>query len=299
MHLYFRFLLFGFLICFIQSPVYAYKEGSFWSTDLKYWVLENNENQIKPLRQEDIDILNDIDSNGLLYGTYVTNANYRTSPQTVGFWAYLAELGVAIINNGNSQDAELYLAQTEKTAKIYKEKLYKGLGKGKGKLVNTKWINDRKSWTLGVGDTLPFNMNASYAYFCAVRNNVHKKYRGTESFYDSSMAFHIYQYLHTQIETFKYNNKTYVKWKYDEHRADGTADDISHAGLSARALAYGADYNYVWRWWTNVLFIYQRPIILNSSPKYMDFTGHSPSITGASRYWNYPYGNNTNPLQYD
>jgi hypothetical protein len=68
------------------------------------------------------------------------------------------------------------------------------------------------------------------------------------------MAFKVYRYLHTQISVDTHNGEKFIKWKYGEHRADGSADDTGHAGLGARSLAYGSKYNYSWQWWSNMLF---------------------------------------------
>jgi len=49
------------------------------------------------------------------------------------------------------------------------------------------------------------------------------------------------------MEKLTYNGqRRFVKWKYGEHRADGTVDDFSHAGLAARSIAYGAKSNGVY-----------------------------------------------------
>jgi hypothetical protein len=108
------------------------------------------------------------------------------------------------------------------------------------------------------------------------------------------MAFKVYRYLHTQISVDTHNGEKFIKWKYGEHRADGSADDTGHAGLGARSLAYGSKYNYSWQWWSNMLFGNNRMAtkIINLKPTNMDFTGNlADENIGELDYWRLPYPN--------
>ena len=283
-----------FALIFYCSSVHALRTEAFWS-DSTYWVKVNNSQSISPLRQKDFDTLGQVElDGGALMSTHYSVSG-ESIPQTVAAWSYLAEMGMAILRNDNPVEAEAFLTATQNTTRFYNEMLFRGVSGiyGQGRYVNKAGIlTTQTGSTLAAETSLPFNFNTSIAYFCAVRNDIHKKFRGTESFADVSTAFHIYQYLHTQMEKFTYEGQArYVKWKYGEHRADGTADDFSHAGLAARSIAYGAKSNFVWRWWANALFIYQAPEILRLKPLYMNFTGVADPNASGFIYWELPYPN--------
>ncbi len=268
----------------------------FWD-DVRYWVNVNNVLGVDPLRQEDLMILQKIESDGdgAVYSIYKSKSGLEI-PQAVAAWAYLAELGVAIIRSEDEVTAKIYLKATEKTSRFYKERMFEAVPGtyGQGRMVNTPWyasLREEGDTEYPVNAPLPFNWSASFAYFNAVRNNMHKKIEKEESYYEVSAAFQIYQYLHTQMVKYRYDpqgtNQQFVKWNNAEHKE--VADDASHGGLSARCLAYGAKDNYVWRWWTNVLFNKMRPIILSTDPGRIDMTGTPKTPRRGHHYWKLPY----------
>jgi hypothetical protein len=278
--------------------------GGYWG-DVAYWSkINNGVNSNLGLRTKDTLLLNDLINNGGYLTT--TSSTGRTVVDTVSVWGYLSEMGLGVLNNWDPVAAEYYLDQTRLTARYYGSgsgglKLFSGSpGKyGQGRLLNKNNLLP----TLPNNSVLPFNFNAAYAYFCAVRNKVHKKRYGTEASYEISLAFYVYQYLHTQMV--KVPNPHYVKgstipgtnlpqqsrlasWKYSEARPNGSADDISHGGFAARSLAFGADENLVWRWWTNSLFIYSAPMIKHYKPRYINMSGSNSSTSGLF-FWDLPY----------
>ena len=293
----------------VSKAIYAETvSGGYWG-DVGYWSKVNNgTNNYVGLRTRDTLLLNELLNNG---GYLTVNSSTgRVVVDTVSVWGYLAEMGVGLLDNWDSVSAEYYLDQTELTASYYGSgsgglKLYSSSpGKyGQGRLLNKSSLVP----TLGNNSVLPFNFNAAYAYFCAVRNKLHKKLYGTESFYDISLAFHVYQYLHTQMV--KVPNPYYVNgvttyipgsnwkqqkyltsWKYSESRPSGNSDDISHGGFAARSLAFGANENLVWRWWANSLFIYSARMVKYYKPFSIDMTGNADSARlGGLFYWDLPY----------
>lgn len=279
----------------LVAPASAISDRAFWP-DVRYWVNINNVLGADPLRSEDLIILQEIRSDGGLYSTHRSRTGDEI-PQAVAAWAYLAELGVAIIRSGDAVDAETYLTATAETSRFYKTRMFETVpGKyGQGRMMNTPWYDNLRDSTYVVDTPLPYNWSASFAYFNAVRNNIHKQFRGTESYYNVSAAFQVYQYLHTQITIYRYDpqgtNRQFVQWKNSENDVDvgpDSADDVSHGGLSARCLAYGANDNYVWRRWANILFNEMKPIILSTKPERINMTGSDPAATG-HHYWNLPY----------
>lgn len=284
-----------FLISSITNIVLAQRTQSFWG-DSRYWMLENNSQNVSPLRQEDYDILSSIEPNSGALMSTAYSAHGGEIPQGAGALFYLAEMGLAILRNESSTEAEVFLNGTASTRVFYRDYAYKNVSGeyGMGRLVNSQARRIDTQSSIPLNQSLAFNYNAAYAYFLAVRNQLSEKYRGVQSFGDVSMAFKVYRYLHTQISVSTHDGEKYIKWKYGEHRPNGSADDISHAGVGARSLAYGSKYNYTWQWWSNMLFGNNRMAskILELEPTHMDFSGNlSNQDKGKLDYWRLPYPN--------
>ena len=286
--------------------------GGYWE-DVKVWAQINN--GVSPflgLSARDHLLMTELRSTGYLSVETYNTQNPRIVADTVSVWAYLAEMGLAILNNWDDQLAHNYLVATAKAPRYYGSTSYGGLnlfrstGYGQGRLINSNSIIPQ----LAENAVLPMNFNSSYAYFLAVKNKIHKRKHGIEQFYESSIGFNVYQYLHTQITKIPNPKLSEVtipgtalaqqthltSWKYKEGCSDDpAADDISHGGLVARAIAFGADENYSWRWWANSLFIYSKPMVKAYVPQYIDMTNVPGQSTADSSkksglfFWDLPY----------
>ena len=278
---------------------------AFWG-DFKFWVEKNNNKETLQMREHDKKRLNCISDDGSFSIYHYQKDKNKTVINTIGYWSYLAELGVSIIKSNNIKDANFFLKTTKNTARFYMENMKpKRHIERQNKMIYTSIILENLKTNFKEGDTFPFNGIASFAYFCAVRNNIKKIFQGYESFYEISTAYMLYNYLQTQIKTISYydeeknKNIKILNWKYSEKRNDiqSPSDDIAHAGLAARALAYGADNNLVWRWYTNILFYNNRPLIFRYKPDYMNITyaNEKSYSRSAFSYWKYNYLNLKTP----